>query len=89
MEPIIGSAAVSSGRLTRRGLARDYRPIYRDVYLPRDIELTAHLRARAAWLATGATLCGLAAEAVLGTKWLEPAAPAEIGRANRRAAEDE
>jgi very-short-patch-repair endonuclease len=86
MEPIIGSAAVRGGRLTRRGLARDYRPIYRDVYLPKDIELTAHLRARAAWLATGTTLCGLSAAAVLGTKWLDPAAPAEIVRANRRAA---
>jgi len=41
------------------------------VYLHRDVELTARLRARAAWLSTGATLCGLSAAAVLGTQWLD------------------
>ncbi len=83
MEPFIGSAAVRRGELTRRGLARAHRPIYRDVYLARDVELTARLRARAAWLATGAVLGGLSAAAVFGTKWLDPAAPAEIIRPDR------
>ena len=85
MEPFIGSAAVRRGDLSRRGLARHHRAVYRDVYLPRDIELTARLRARAAWLSTGATLAGVSAAAVLGTKWLDAAAPAEIIRLDRHA----
>ncbi|WP_059015624.1 DUF559 domain-containing protein [Mycobacterium sp. M26] len=85
MELIIGSAAVRGGDITRRGLARDYTPIYRDVYLRRDVTLTAHLRARAAWLSTGAPLCGLSAAAAHLTKWLDPSTPAEILRADRHA----
>jgi very-short-patch-repair endonuclease len=85
MEPFIGSAAVRRGDLTRRELTRDHRAIYRDVYLRRDVELTARLRARAAWLSTGATLGGLSAAAVFGTKWLDPSAPAEVVRADRHA----
>lgn len=84
MQPFIGSQEVRRGALTRHDLARDYRSIFRDVYLPRDIELTAKLRAQAAWLTSGAPLCGLSAAAVLGTKWLDPSDPAEILRANRR-----
>ena len=83
MEPFIGSAAISHGQFTRRKLVRTCRPIYRDVYLQREIALTAQLRARAAWLATGAPLCGLSAAAVFGTKWLDPAAPAEVLRQDR------
>ena len=82
---IIGSASVGRGDITRRRLARDYRPIYRDVYLRRGVELTAELRSRAAWLSTGATLCGVSAAAALGTKWLDPSGPAEIVRADRHA----
>ena len=73
------------GEITRRALARHHRAIYRDVYLARDVELTALLRARAAWLSTQATLCGLSAAAAFGTKWLDPAAPAEIIRTDRHA----
>ncbi|WP_345892137.1 DUF559 domain-containing protein [Mycolicibacterium sphagni] len=83
MEPFVGSAAVRRGDISRRALARHHRAIYKDVYLPRDVELTALLRARAAWLATGATLCGVSAAAAFGTKWLDASAPAEILRADR------
>jgi len=83
MELIVGSAAVRRGDLTRHRLAQDYRPIYRDVYLHRAVELTAALRARAAWLSTGATLGGLSAAAVHGTKWLDGSRPAEIVRSDR------
>ncbi|WP_233211158.1 DUF559 domain-containing protein [Mycobacterium sp. shizuoka-1] len=86
MQPFIGSAAVRRGEITRRALARGYKAVYRDVYLSRDVELTAQLRARAAHLATGATLCGLSAAAAFGTKWIDPLAPAEIIRADRHAA---
>lgn len=86
MEPFIGSVAVRDGHLTRRGLARHHRPVFRDVYLAKDVELTACIKAHAAWLATGAVLAGPSAAAVFGTKWLDPNAPAEIVRADRHAA---
>ncbi|MBU8830374.1 DUF559 domain-containing protein [Mycolicibacterium goodii] len=85
MEPFIGSAAVRSGALTRRGLQRNYTALYRDVYIPRDLAVTARIRAEAAWLATRAPLAGTSAAAVLGTLWLNPDLPAEIIRADRHA----
>jgi very-short-patch-repair endonuclease len=83
MQPFIGSAAVRRGELSRRALAREHVAIYRDVYLHRDVELTALVRARAAWLATGATLAGASAAAVHGTKWLDASAPAEVLRSDQ------
>jgi hypothetical protein len=59
--------------------------VFRDVYIRRDVELTAAITARAAWLSTGAVLAGISAAAALGTKWLDPAAIAEIVRADRHA----
>lgn len=85
MEPLVGSAAIRRGELTRRSLARGYRAVYRDVYVRRDVELTARIRAHAAWLCTGATLAGISAAAAHGAKWLSPEMPAEIIRADRHA----
>ncbi len=66
-------------------LRNDYRPVHRNVYLPRNATLTALTRARAAWRWSGgnATLTGFSAAAVLGTKWLDGDKPAELNRANR------
>nr|MDT0522513.1 DUF559 domain-containing protein [Streptomyces sp. DSM 41633] len=83
--PFIGSAAVRRGKLTRHSLVRHHVALYQDVYVRRDLELTARIRAQAAWLSTGATLAGMSAAAILGTKWLNPSRPAEIIRADRRA----
>src|SRR5277367_1182461 len=81
--PFRGSRALRRGAVTRNELRRRYRAVFRDVYIGRDAELTPATKARAAWLSTGATLAGLSAAAVLGTKWLDAAAPAEIVRADR------
>jgi hypothetical protein len=81
--PFRGSRARQRGAVTRNDLRTRYRAVFRDVYIGRDAELTPAAKARAAWLATGATLAGLSAAAVLGTKWLDGAAPAEIVRADR------
>ncbi|MGB3483237.1 MAG: DUF559 domain-containing protein [Mycobacterium sp.] len=83
--PFLGSEAIRTGRVTDHQLRTRYRAIYRNVYLHREVGLTAELRARAAWLSAGptATLAGLSAAAVLGTKWLDPAAPAELVRPDR------
>jgi hypothetical protein len=80
--PFLGSVALRRGELTRHDLRTRFRPIYRDAYISREVQLTAGLKALAAWLSTGATLCGVSAAAVHGTKWLDPQAPAEIVRAN-------
>lgn len=69
--------------LSRQDVRLRYRRLYRDVYLPNDADLTAAVRARAAWLSSGGRLCGISAAAVLGTKWLDAAAPAEIVRPDR------
>lgn len=66
--------------LSRQDVRLRYRRLYRDAYLHNDVELTAAIRARAAWLSTGATLAGISAAAVLGTRWLDGEAPAEIIR---------
>lgn len=83
MEPFLGSQALKRGAVTRHDLRTRYRAVFRDVYIARDARLTAAVKARAAWLSTGAILAGLSAAAVLGTKWLDDAAPAEIVRADR------
>src|SRR3954469_21727322 len=80
--PFIGSAALGRGELIRNDLRTRFRPVFHDVYIARDADMTAAVKARAACLSTGATLCGLSAAAVHGTKWLDPQAPAEIVRAN-------
>jgi very-short-patch-repair endonuclease len=84
MQPFLGSEALRSGAVTRGQLRARYRAVFRGVYIPKDAELTAATKARAAWLSTGAVLCGRSAAAALGTKWLDGAAPAEILRVDRR-----
>jgi len=81
--PFSGSHALKRGAVSRNELRTRYRAVFRDVYIGRDAELTAATKARAAWLSTGATLAGLSAAAVLGTRWLDGAAPAEIVRVDR------
>jgi hypothetical protein len=85
--PFVGSEAVRRGELSAYQLDRQYRPIYRNVYVAKHARLTALTRARAAWLWSGrnATLTGVSAAAVLGTKWLNADDPAELNRANRHA----
>jgi len=83
-QPFRGSEALSAGRLSRRALFRDYRPVYRNVYLARDRALTPATKARAAWLwsnRTG-TLAGLSAAAMLGCGWIDTHHPAELFRRN-------
>lgn len=80
----LGTEALAAGTVTRRRLASRYAAVYRDVYLAKDVEMTATKRAVAAWLWSGrqATLTGLSASAVYGTQWIDPAAPAELYRRN-------
>ena len=83
--PFVGQNAVRCGELTARQLQKDYRAVYRNVYLPKSAPQTALTRARAAWLWSEgrATLVGLSAAAVLGAKWIDSELPAELCRADR------
>ena len=79
--PFVGTEAVAAG-LSRRQLARRYEAVYRNVYIPKGQQLTAASRAKAAWLWSGrrATLAGLSAAAVQGTRWIDAGLPAELFR---------
>lgn len=84
--PFLGQEAVARGEISAWELRTRYRSVYRNVYIPRSAELTAADRARAAWLWCGgeATLMGLSAAAVLGTKWIDGSLAAELCRRDRR-----
>ncbi|HYO02359.1 MAG TPA: DUF559 domain-containing protein [Mycobacterium sp.] len=83
--PFLGSEAVRQGLLTGYQLRTKYRALHRNVYVPTESVMTAETRARAAWLWSGgdAVLARLSAAAVLGTKWLDGHAPAELIRSDR------
>ena len=61
--------------LSRQDVRSRYRRLYRDVYVHNDVQLTA-------------TLAGLSAAAMLGAKWLDCDAPAEILRTDRHSQPD-
>jgi hypothetical protein len=84
-QPFRGGDAMRRGLVTRNDLRRRYRRIFRDVYLDCEVEMTAAIKANAAWLAAGpgVTLAGMSAAAALGTRWLDAQEPAEIVRSDR------
>lgn len=77
--PFSGKDAVRSGSLTYRDLRR-YIRVYRDVYIKRGANLTAKDRAIAAWLWSEkqSVVAGNSAAALLGAKWVNAAAAAEL-----------
>ena len=88
-DPFIGSAAIAAGRITRHQLRSHYIAMHHDVYIARDTEMSAVLRAKACWLrARGhGVLAGFSASALHRARWIDPALPATIIDTNRRRAE--
>jgi hypothetical protein len=84
-EPFIGSEAVASGQLTPYALRSRFVPIHHDVYLPTDAEVTAVMRAKAAWLWSrrNGVIGGQSAAALHGAKWVDAGGPAVILYDNR------
>jgi hypothetical protein len=84
-EPFIGSEALAAGTLTRHAVRSRFLALYPDVYVPKDIELTAIQRAQACWLWSQrrGVLAGFSAAALHGAKWIDPRWPAEIFHRNR------
>jgi hypothetical protein len=87
-DPFLGSEARAAHQLSRHELRSRYIALHQDVYVPRDAELTAVLRAKACWLRSRrrGILAGFSASALHGAKWIDPALPATIIDTNRRPA---
>ena len=85
-DPFLGSEALAVGAVTPYELRSRYVPLHKDVYMPRDAELTAVLRAKACWLRSRrrGVLAGFSASALHGSKWTDPTLPAAIIDTNRR-----
>jgi hypothetical protein len=79
-EVFIGSEAVAAGRVTRYELKRWYATVYRGVYVPKNTQLSFRERAIAAWLASRrrGVIAGVAASALHGAVWVDPAHPIEL-----------
>ncbi len=82
---ILGGESVAAGQMTRHALRTRYTAIYPNIYVPRDADLTAAARAEAAWLWSRrrGVIAGRSAAALHGSKWVDPAAPAELLYDNR------
>jgi hypothetical protein len=78
--PFVGTDALRARTLTDHELRRSCTRVYRNVYLLRGVELSAQSRAVAAWLWSGkeAVVAGNSAAALLGAKWVDARAPAEL-----------
>ncbi len=85
-EPFIGSEALASGALSRHQLRTRYRPVFPNVHVSNDAQLSLKLRIAAAWLWSGgtATIVGAAAAALHGAKWIPDDVPIELNHANTR-----
>jgi hypothetical protein len=85
-EPFIGTEAVASGALTKAQLAARCRRLFPDVYVERDVDVTAEFRAKAGWLWTGrrGVVAGFAAAALHGSKWVDDAQVVELIHDNLR-----
>ncbi|MGD1255565.1 hypothetical protein ACKUT9_15105 [Mycobacterium seoulense] len=84
-DPFLGSEAVARGVLTRSQLSTGYVRLFRDVYVGRDSEVTAELRAKAAWLWTGrqGVVAGFSAAALHGSKWVDGMTAVDLIHDNR------
>lgn len=84
-EPFLGSEAVARGTLTRGQLTTGYVRLFRDVYVSRNADITAALRARAGWLWSGrqGVVAGFAAAALHGSKWVDGLTVVDLIHDNR------
>ena len=84
-EPFVGSEAIADGTLTRSQLCTSYTRLFRDVYINRDVRVTAARRAKAGWLWTKrqGVVAGVSAAAMHGSKWVDDATTVELLHENR------
>jgi hypothetical protein len=77
---IIGSEAIARGSLTRGQLRWNYRPIFRDIYIPKSMSPSLKVMTVGAFLWSGrrALITGRAAAALHGAEWVDQYAPVEM-----------
>lgn len=85
VRPFIGTEALAAGTVNRYQLATRHTALHRNVYVPKGVELTAVDRAVGAWLWSGrrATVAGMSAAALYGSKWVDARLPAELVHTSR------
>jgi hypothetical protein len=84
--PFVGAEALAARLIPERAMRTLYEPLYPGVYAPWGVEPSATERAKAAWLWSHrrAVVAGTSAAALLGTKWVDGARPAELIHDNRK-----
>lgn len=77
---IVASEALASGDVTRQELRKYYVKVFHNVHLRRGVELTAALRAEAAFLWSGrkAVVSGVSAAALHGNQWISAERPRSL-----------
>ncbi|MBI3690936.1 MAG: hypothetical protein HY239_09875, partial [Mycolicibacterium aromaticivorans] len=87
--PFIGSRALASGAVANKyRLRTGFRAIFPDVYLPDDgLVPTLRQLTEAAWLWSGqqGVICGVAASALHGAKWIHDDTPVDLIHPSPRA----
>jgi hypothetical protein len=85
-EPFVGSEAILRGLVRKHELRARYRSVYPDVYVTKELVLTLHQRAHAAWLWSHrhGIIAGLTAAALHGSKWVDDSRPIELIWPNSR-----
>ncbi|MCP3811920.1 hypothetical protein NLX62_06205 [Mycobacteriaceae bacterium Msp059] len=87
--PFVGSEAVAAGLVRKhhlRSRSGPFTAVFPDVYTLRDVEMTIHHRATAAWLWShrGGVVAGLSASALHGAQYVDNTLPIELIWRNRR-----
>lgn len=85
--PFRSTEMLASGAISEHRMRSKFVQAYPGVYVPRGAQLTAGQRAQAAWLWSErrGVVAGLSAAALLGSKWVDGALPAELVHNNHRA----
>src|SRR5947209_2638532 len=85
-DPFIGKEALAAGVMSKSQLATRFRRLLPGVYVGRDVDITAELRAKAGWLWTGrrGVVAGFAAAALHGSKWADDVQVVDLIHDNRR-----
>ncbi|OBJ24855.1 hypothetical protein A5659_06140 [Mycobacterium sp. 1165196.3] len=87
-EPFVGSEAIASGLLTKSQLETRCVRLFPGVYIDRDAELSAVVRAKAGWLWTGrrGIVAGFSAAAMHGSSWVDDRRVVELIHNNHHCA---
>ena len=85
-EPFIGSEAIAAGALTKSQLTTRCRRLFLDVYVMRDIDVDAEVRAKAGWLWSRrrGVIAGFSAAALHGSRWVDDRQVVQLIHDNRR-----